>query len=139
MPGRQLSWAAAGERGELPGLLKVLEQQPTHRTWQGKARFGSAGQAGVSYGTRTHLALLLAPGAVVDAHVHALYGTGCCAGVEIKPHKNTHDYQVVENLSFPILHPDWGVSGPVPGGCGGCGSSGSGGREPRQLWGQWQR
>ncbi len=31
-------------------------------------------------------------------------------GVEIKPHKNTHDYQVVENLSFPIFHPDWGVS-----------------------------
>ncbi|PNW86501.1 hypothetical protein CHLRE_02g089150v5 [Chlamydomonas reinhardtii] len=30
-------------------------------------------------------------------------------GVEIKPHKNTHDYQVVENLSFPILHPDWGA------------------------------
>ncbi|GFR44583.1 hypothetical protein Agub_g5858 [Astrephomene gubernaculifera] len=30
-------------------------------------------------------------------------------GVEIKPHKNTHDYQVVENLSFPIYHPDWGA------------------------------
>ncbi|KAG2489501.1 hypothetical protein HYH03_011953 [Edaphochlamys debaryana] len=30
-------------------------------------------------------------------------------GVEIKPHKNTHDYSVVENLSFPIFHPDWGA------------------------------
>ncbi|GIL78334.1 hypothetical protein Vretifemale_7772 [Volvox reticuliferus] len=30
-------------------------------------------------------------------------------GVEIKPHKNSHDYQVVENLSFPIYHPDWGA------------------------------
>ncbi|GLI66472.1 hypothetical protein VaNZ11_010315 [Volvox africanus] len=30
-------------------------------------------------------------------------------GVEIKPHRNTHDYQVVENLSFPIYHPDWGA------------------------------
>lgn len=31
-------------------------------------------------------------------------------GVEITPHKNHHDYQVVENLSFPLYHPDWGVS-----------------------------
>lgn len=31
-------------------------------------------------------------------------------GVEINPHKNDHDYRVVDNLSFPIFHPDWGVS-----------------------------
>jgi hypothetical protein len=32
------------------------------------------------------------------------------AGVEITPHKNYHAYRVVDNLSFPIFHPDWGVS-----------------------------
>jgi hypothetical protein len=31
-------------------------------------------------------------------------------GVEITPHKNDHDYRVVDNLSFPILHLEWGVS-----------------------------
>ena len=30
-------------------------------------------------------------------------------GVEITPHKNDHDYRVVDNLSFPILHMEWGV------------------------------
>lgn len=30
-------------------------------------------------------------------------------GVEIFPHKNSHDYRVVDDLSFPIFHPDWGV------------------------------
>lgn len=30
-------------------------------------------------------------------------------GVEIAPHRNTHDYRVVDNLSFPILDPEWGV------------------------------
>ena len=30
-------------------------------------------------------------------------------GVEVTPHKNWHDYRVVDNLSFPIFHPEWGV------------------------------
>ena len=30
-------------------------------------------------------------------------------GVEITPHKNDHDYRVVDNLSFPIMQADWGV------------------------------
>ena len=30
-------------------------------------------------------------------------------GVEIWPHKRTHAYKVVENLSFPLLSPDWGA------------------------------
>ncbi|KAI8469008.1 MAG: hypothetical protein J3K34DRAFT_514672 [Monoraphidium minutum] len=35
---------------------------------------------------------------------------GCFAvGVEVTPHKNTHRYRVVDNLSFPLLHPDWGA------------------------------
>jgi hypothetical protein len=32
-------------------------------------------------------------------------------GVEINGHTNGHAYRVVDNLSFPILHPAWGVSG----------------------------
>ncbi len=31
-------------------------------------------------------------------------------GAEITPHKAYHAYRIVENLSFPIFHPDWGVS-----------------------------
>ena len=31
-------------------------------------------------------------------------------GVEITPHKSGHAYRVVDNLSFPLYHPDWGVS-----------------------------
>lgn len=31
-------------------------------------------------------------------------------GVEIHPHKKIHAYRVVDNLSFPLFHPDWGVS-----------------------------
>jgi hypothetical protein len=30
-------------------------------------------------------------------------------GVEVTPHRNHHDYRVVDNLSFPIFHPAWGV------------------------------
>ena len=30
-------------------------------------------------------------------------------GVEVWPHKRTHAYKVVENLSFPLLSPDWGA------------------------------
>lgn len=33
------------------------------------------------------------------------------AGVEVWPHKRSHRYRVVDNLSFPLFHPDWGVSG----------------------------
>lgn len=33
-------------------------------------------------------------------------------GVEIHPHKNTHRYRVVDNLCFPLYHPDWGVREP---------------------------
>lgn len=31
-------------------------------------------------------------------------------GVNIYPHRNDHEYRVVDNLAFPIFHPDWGVS-----------------------------
>ncbi|KAJ9529930.1 hypothetical protein QJQ45_023203, partial [Haematococcus lacustris] len=31
-------------------------------------------------------------------------------GAELVPHKAWHDYRVLTNLSFPIFHPDWGVS-----------------------------
>jgi hypothetical protein len=31
-------------------------------------------------------------------------------GVEVTPHKRTHRYRVVDNLSFPLYDPDWGVS-----------------------------
>ena len=30
-------------------------------------------------------------------------------GVEIHPHKRSHAYRVVDNLSFPLFTPDWGV------------------------------
>ena len=30
-------------------------------------------------------------------------------GVEIHPHKRSHAYRVVDNLSFPLFAPDWGV------------------------------
>ncbi len=28
---------------------------------------------------------------------------------QVTPHKNDHDYRVVDNLSFPILHSEWGA------------------------------
>jgi hypothetical protein len=31
-------------------------------------------------------------------------------GVEVNGHINTHSYKVMDNLSFPIFHPNWGVS-----------------------------
>jgi transcriptional adapter 2-alpha len=31
-------------------------------------------------------------------------------GVEQGQHKNDHKYRVVDNLTFPLLDPDWGVS-----------------------------
>ncbi len=31
-------------------------------------------------------------------------------GVEITPHQNDHAYRVMDSLSFPLYHPDWGVS-----------------------------
>lgn len=30
-------------------------------------------------------------------------------GVEITPHQNDHAYRVMDCLSFPLFHPDWGV------------------------------
>lgn len=30
-------------------------------------------------------------------------------GVEIVPHRNSHGYQVMDNMHFPMLHPDWGA------------------------------
>ena len=30
-------------------------------------------------------------------------------GVEITPHQNNHAYRVMDCLSFPLFHPDWGV------------------------------
>ena len=30
-------------------------------------------------------------------------------GVEVHPHKRSHAYRVVDNLSFPLFAPDWGV------------------------------
>lgn len=30
-----------------------------------------------------------------------------CAGVELKPHKNTHAYRVSDNLNFPVFDKDW--------------------------------
>lgn len=32
-------------------------------------------------------------------------------GVEINGHNSGHNYKVMDNLSFPIFHPNWGVSG----------------------------
>lgn len=37
-------------------------------------------------------------------------------GCEITPHKRDHDYRVIDNLNFPIYHPDWGVRDLNPGG-----------------------
>jgi hypothetical protein len=31
-------------------------------------------------------------------------------GVEIQGHRSDHRYRMVDNLSFPLYHPDWGVS-----------------------------
>lgn len=31
------------------------------------------------------------------------------AGAEVTPHKAHHAYRVVEEMSFPLNHPDWGV------------------------------
>lgn len=31
-------------------------------------------------------------------------------GVETNAHSNSHSYRVMDNLSFPIFHPSWGVS-----------------------------
>eukprot|EP01018_Ginkgo_biloba_P003732 Gb_13536 [translate_table: standard] len=28
-------------------------------------------------------------------------------GVEVTPHKSNHPYRVMDNLSFPLIHPDW--------------------------------
>ncbi|KAJ7514548.1 hypothetical protein O6H91_23G049200 [Diphasiastrum complanatum] len=28
-------------------------------------------------------------------------------GVEVTPHKSNHPYRVIDNLSFPLIHPDW--------------------------------
>ena len=30
-------------------------------------------------------------------------------GVQVTPHKNSHDYRVVDDLSFPLFHPLWGA------------------------------
>ena len=30
-------------------------------------------------------------------------------GAEVHPHKRSHAYRVVDNLSFPLFTPDWGV------------------------------
>ena len=30
-------------------------------------------------------------------------------GVEVSPHTNAHRYRVIDDLSFPVLHPDWGA------------------------------
>lgn len=30
-------------------------------------------------------------------------------GVEITPHRNDHAYRVMDSLSFPLYHPDWGA------------------------------
>ena len=30
-------------------------------------------------------------------------------GAYIYPHRPDHAYRVVDNLSFPLFHPDWGV------------------------------
>lgn len=30
-----------------------------------------------------------------------------CAGVELKPHKNTHAYRVADNLNFPVFDKEW--------------------------------
>jgi hypothetical protein len=33
-----------------------------------------------------------------------------CVGVETNVHSNSHSCRVMDNLSFPIFHPSWGVS-----------------------------
>ena len=30
-------------------------------------------------------------------------------GAEVTPHKSSHAYRVVDCISFPLYHPDWGV------------------------------
>ena len=30
-------------------------------------------------------------------------------GAEVSPHQNAHRYRVIDDLSFPVLHPDWGA------------------------------
>ena len=30
-------------------------------------------------------------------------------GAQVWPHRSDHAYRVVDNLSFPLFHPDWGV------------------------------
>ena len=30
-------------------------------------------------------------------------------GVNLWPHRNSHAYRVVDNLAFPVFHPEWGV------------------------------
>ena len=37
----------------------------------------------------------------------------CSVGVEITPHKQDHAYRVVDDLSFPLFHPSWGVRPPT--------------------------
>lgn len=36
------------------------------------------------------------------------------AGAEVSPHRAHHAYRVVEELSFPLNHPDWGVGPATP-------------------------
>lgn len=34
-------------------------------------------------------------------------------GVELLPHRNDHAYRLVDNLSFPLYEPGWGVRCPA--------------------------
>ena len=35
-------------------------------------------------------------------------------GAEVTPHASSHAYRVVDSLTFPLFHPDWGVRAAAP-------------------------
>lgn len=35
-------------------------------------------------------------------------------GAEVTPHASSHAYRVVDSLTFPLFHPDWGVRCAAP-------------------------
>lgn len=39
-----------------------------------------------------------------------LCGDCFCAGVELHPHLNTHEYHVVDSLHYPVFSKDWTIS-----------------------------
>lgn len=33
-----------------------------------------------------------------------------CSGAELKPHENSHAYQVIDSLEFPVFSKDWSAN-----------------------------